>query len=186
MTTIAAKQDEDGIHFAWDSQVTTGNNALTQINKTYSFFDGRVVVGVSGYLRTCNLVQTMEFSKLYEEGQTNRSHDTFDADKWMTEVFAVEVFDRLEKAKCVTVTNGMYEGGGQYIVSVLGNVYRVGPDFAWSQAENGLYTIGSGYAFALGAMAVGASPATAVEVASRFNEGTNSCVSTLDVPNVWA
>lgn len=178
MTTIAAKQDKDGVHFAWDTQVSRGSYAVGEMDKVVCYQNGAIVIGSSGQARINNLLTTLKFDPLVETD--------FNPNDWMTNVFAPTVFEHFDQAKFAEVINGRYSGENSYIVAVRGTLYDVGANLSWNTSQEGLYAIGSGFGFAIGAMATGYSPAAAVEVASRFDVYTNSQIKTLDVPNGWA
>ena len=151
---------------------------MGQMDKVICFQNGAIVIGSSGHARINNLLTTLKFDPLVETD--------FDPNNWMTNVFAPTVFEHLDKAKFAEVINGKYSGDNSFIVAVRGTVYDVDSTLSWNTSDEGLYAIGSGYAYAIGAMATGYSPAEAVEVASRFDVYTNTQIRTLDVPDGWA
>src|SRR5690606_15754986 len=71
-----------------------------------------------------------------------------------------------------TNRDGASDYRGVLLVSVLGKVYEVSSDFSTHRRKTKTYGIGSGSAFALGALAAGVDPLTALKIAAKMDTGT--------------
>lgn len=174
MTTIAAKQYADKFTIAWDHQITTGNSVGGTVNKVLKFLDGQVVIGVGGSVRIFNLIQVMDMP----------TPTPGEPDLWMTKTFIPALAATLKEGDVLTVDKGTATGDMRLIVLVEGQGYIVASSLAWYRPADGLYAIGSGDDFAIGAMYAGVDPKRAVEIAALNDVYTGSLISSLDVPHV--
>lgn len=171
MTTIIAAQNEKGdIKFAWDSQITFGQRAESGAEKVFK--NGPVTFGVSGTLRTLNILKHM---KVPARG------NAVDPEKWIVKTLIPAIIKELKAVDAAYMENSQVESEAHIIVSVDNIVGTLDNNFAFSQDTTGVYGVGSGSAFALGAMGVGASPKQAVQVAGFFDLYTNQDVKTLKI-----
>ena len=79
-------------------------------------------------------------------------------------------------------TKPCFDGGFQCEVielSACGALTWWGAEMVGIKIENDHYAIGSGSQFALGAMAMGASPAKAIKIAARWDGATGSEIQTM-------
>lgn len=60
-------------------------------------------------------------------------------------------------------------------------IYLYGPDGTRYAIKDDFYAIGSGGPYAMGAMAMGATPAEAVAIAARFDPGTGGAIETFEL-----
>jgi ATP-dependent protease HslVU (ClpYQ) peptidase subunit len=117
------------------------------------FHNGSVVVGLAGAIVDS---QTFRYTDLPEL-------DTWDIDRWVTEKLAKRV---KKKTK--------YHGA--ILAEVGGRVYIIGQEGSWVRNTSGIYAIGSGADYAMGAMLSGASPGQAVLVAAQLDLGTGGTI----------
>ena len=61
----------------------------------------------------------------------------------------------------------------QFLIALCGEIFDIDQDLAVMRNENGLYGIGSGSPYALGALEVGAEPMEAMEAAARLTAFTS-------------
>jgi ATP-dependent protease HslVU (ClpYQ) peptidase subunit len=171
MTTIIAAQNEKGdIKFAWDSQVSYGHRHLDGIEKV--FRNGPVTFGVSGTVRTLDILKHM---KVPPRGKGKDTH------KWIVKTLVPAIIKELKSVDAGYMENGQIDSESSVIISVDDQVGVLSGDFAFIQDAIGVYGVGTGSAFALGAMSVGAGPKTAVQVAGVWDMYTNQDVKTLKI-----
>lgn len=171
MTTIIAAQNEKGdIKFAWDSQSTWGNRHFNGSEKVFK--NGPVTFGVSGAVRTSDILRHMTIPP------RGKSKDTR---KWIVTTLVPAIIKQLKSVDAGIMEDGQIDGNAHMIIAVDGQVGVLANDFCFVQDISGVYGIGSGSSFALGALATGASPKQAVQVAGFFDLYTNQDVKTLKI-----
>jgi ATP-dependent protease HslVU (ClpYQ) peptidase subunit len=175
MTTIAAVQGNGWAVVGWDSRMAVEGG------RVYSAGHGSSkIVKHNGYLLGAagdvRIINVLSYASNLPAPPTVRG---LRLDKFITAKFIPalrDVFDR----EGITTKN---ETDTDSVVMVLVNatVYEIGGDWAWVRDASGLYAIGSGGDFALGALAMldvsgvdiaKKSVTTALEVAARFDSGT--------------
>jgi ATP-dependent protease HslVU (ClpYQ) peptidase subunit len=163
MTTIIMKEENGGVSIAYDSQVTRSlskNN--TRLQKV--FRNGSLIIGMAGNLSVLNAVKFETFEEVGDNPE-----------KWAVTHFAPklrEVADRLHVCKSVCDDCVNY----QTLVVAGGKVFNVDCFLGVDCNIGGLYAIGSGSEFALGALAMGASVRSALGVAAQFDIGTGGAL----------
>lgn len=171
MTTIIAQQGPSGtIKFAWDSQTSWGNRHHAGSEKVFQ--NGPVTFGVSGTVRTSDILKHM---KVPARGNTKTAYE------YIVTKLVPAIIKELKAVDAGYMENNQINSESHVIVSVDGEVWYLGADFAFVQDSTGVYGVGSGSSFALGAMGVGASPKQAVQVAGFFDLYTNQDVRTLKI-----
>lgn len=170
MTTIIAAQNAKGdIKFAWDSQVSYGQRHLVGHEKVFQ--NGPVTFGVSGTVRTSDILRHM---KVPDRGKKPTR-------EWIVRSLVPAIIKELKSVSAGAFEDGQISSESSVIISVDGELGVLGHDFSFVQDSIGVYGVGSGSPFALGAMSVGASPKTAVQVAGVWDMYTNQDVKTLKI-----
>lgn len=171
MTTIIAAQDDKGtIKFAWDSQVTHGQRDQNGTEKVFS--NGPVTFGVAGTLRTLNILRHMTIPARGKGKST---------EKWIVRTLVPAIIKELKSVDAGYIEDSQVNSLSTLIVAVDNQIGYVGGDFSYHQDNTGVYGVGSGSPYALGAMGVGASPKQAVQIAGFFDLYTNQDVKTLKI-----
>lgn len=145
MTTIAAIQGSSWAVVGFDSQVSESDGRKYQLpnNAAKCFEVGPYIIGVAGDFRVVNILahslNPPEPPKAVGEK----------LDKFMTTRFVPALRRAFE--------NNFYnrdgkEEGALLIVVVNGTIYEVGPNFDCIRDDRGIYAVGSGGNFALGAL----------------------------------
>lgn len=143
MTTVAALQGPDWAVVGYDSRVTD-DERIYSLPKDSGKVNcvGEYILGVSGDMRAVNLIcYTMKPPPLPFFGRD--SLDRFFSSKFipaMRKCFVSAGYDNSEGCSA------------RALVAVRGVVFEVGPDYDWCREESGVYAIGSGASFALGAL----------------------------------
>lgn len=142
MTTVVAIETDDGVEWAWDSQTTQGHRAGVNTREKV-FRNGKLVFGHAGRVRDG---QVIEQAKLPQpKGIVRVEH-------WVVTELVPAIQHALEKAGRLETVNTQVEYDSEFLVAVRGEVYRIGPDFGATRSVSGYNAIGSGSAYALGAM----------------------------------
>lgn len=144
MTTIAAVQGSGWAVVGSDSQVTEDSKKFT-LKKEFSKLlrNGPYIIGVAGDLRAVNIL-THNFSPPTPlRGVGEDELDKFMATKFIPELKAC--FDK-------NFYKQDAEQGSSLVVLLRGVVYEVGSDYDFIRDAGGVYSIGTGSAFALGAL----------------------------------
>jgi ATP-dependent protease HslVU (ClpYQ) peptidase subunit len=144
MTTIAAVQGSSWVVIGADSQVS-------EDNKKYRLPDGfgklvrngEYLFGVAGDLRAVNIL-THDFRPPAPRKDADRKL----LDKFMTSRF----IPKLKSCFDMNFYGKDSEHGSMFVVAVRGVIYEVGSDYDCIRDERGLYSVGSGSQFALGAL----------------------------------
>ena len=176
MTTIAAIQGDGWSVIGWDSRMVAEDNG-----RVYSAGHGSSkVVKHNGYLLGAagdvRIINVLSYALNLPRPEQVRG---LRLDRFITAKFIPalrDVFDR------EGITTSQDTGTDSTVMVVVNaTVYEIGGDWSWVRDESGLYAIGSGGDFALGALAMcdvsgvdfaKKSVVTALEVASRFDAGT--------------
>lgn len=145
MTTIAAIQGENWAVVGADSQVTEDSKKYVLPDAFSKMFqNGPYLIAIAGDFRAVNIL-THNFRPPSPGKHTGES-----LDKFMVSVF-------VPKLK-VCFENNAYgkdnETASDLIVVVKGVIYEIGSDYDCIRDANGLYSIGSGSSYALGALHV--------------------------------
>lgn len=169
MTTIAARQTGDGIQFAWDQQTTLGGRKEHTTHPKV-FANGKIVFAVAGHVRYSNILAAMSMPKRQRKHQP----DTF---KWVSVVLTNAIRQATKDADFASFEDQRISNDSVALVAVDNQLFEIGSDYSVTQTENGLYSIGSGSSYALGALMAGASPGEAVEIARHYDIYTGGNVS---------
>ncbi len=164
MTTIIMHETEDEVLIAFDSKVSGGgatNSTSTQ--KVFVNTSADIILGVAGYLRAAQVLAYADLPAIDE-------HD-WDVDRYVT----MELLPAIHE---VVNTYGDEDDTdySRFLAVVRGRVYDITAG-SWTRNEDGLYGIGSGSTYAIGAYAAGADLAEAVEIAAEFDAATNDDVT---------
>ena len=188
MTTIIAVQGDGWCVVGWDSRIsnvddegrseihTLGDSAKKVVQ------NGPWLLGAAGDLRAINILAhgfappiprpTLAYSQL---------------DKFVATEFIPSLRETLEKAGYAPTQKefpGKAEFESEVVACINGRVYSIDGDYSWMSDASGLYSIGSGSSYALGALTatgIGRSVGSArnavmkaLSVASKFDPGTGA------------
>ncbi|MEP6477835.1 MAG: hypothetical protein ABJB03_00460 [Rhodoglobus sp.] len=162
MTTIIAVETPKKVTFGWDRQITLGWRKVAGEDKVFT--NNSIVFGCSGALLAANILRHAELP--------NPAHAGWDIDRWMTRELLPAINTALTGRAATTVNSGKVETSGSTLVAVHGRIYHISSDLSWMRASDGIYAIGSGSEYALGALATGSSIAKALTIAHRFDSYT--------------
>lgn len=140
MTTLIAIQQDDDVLFGWDSQATQGNEATEQVAPKVFANEG-IVFAVTGVARAADLLEVGEFPQ----------HGRGDIRRWIIGEWvpvARELFRG--EAALFNEDKGCIRQFG-FLMAVNGVVFEMDDLLNPSRSREGIYTMGSGAAYAKGA-----------------------------------
>lgn len=172
MTTIVAVENENGVTFASDSRV--GGRAINDGWVAKVFKNGDLTIGVAGYLRVSQLLKYADLPPVPKGGDPDK------LDRWVTRELA-PLWNAANQDFADSVNENRAVGNSEALVSVRGRIYELGAGGSWTRSDSGIYAIGSGMTYALGALEAGASPKKAIRIASKYDGGTNDDVLEIKV-----
>lgn len=143
MTTLAAIQGKSWAVIGYDARVAEALKKYTLPNNASKCFHvGDYIIGVAGDFRAVNIL-TFSFDPPSAEKMRGVALDRFMQTTFLPSLRA-----------CYEAENyAPKEGdGASLLVVVNGTVYEVGEDYSFLRDEKGLYAIGSGGSYALGAL----------------------------------
>lgn len=145
MTTIAAVQGENWSVVGYDSRVTEDNTRIYTLPKDSGKLvkNGSYLLGAAGDMRAVNLV-----NYVFKPPVVNPTSYGVRLDKFITTHFIPEL------KKCFEENSYSKDGEheSQLLVIVNGTIYEIGEDYSWAHDESGIYAVGSGAYYALGAI----------------------------------
>jgi len=188
MTTIIAVQGEGWCVIGWDSRISNTSDDGDSETHVLSDSQRKVVqngpwlIGAAGDLRAINIL-SHNFSPPVPRPTLHGSA----LDKFVSTDFVPALRDVMEKSGYAPIHKeypGKCEFESELIAAVNGRVYGVDGDYSWINEASGLYSVGSGSRYALGALTAtgwGRSQLSArnavlkaLSVASRFDPGTGA------------
>lgn len=152
MTTIIMVEDVKGITIGYDSQAT-GGDTIWELESHKVFSSNGIVYGVSGSALYDAEIQFMELPE----------YDGGDARKWIVKKFLPAL---RELKKEIDSEN---ESSLSLLMVIDNKVFEIGSDLSITRNKNGVYAVGSGADFALGALVSGASVEKALETAAQLD-----------------
>jgi ATP-dependent protease HslVU (ClpYQ) peptidase subunit len=179
MTTIVGVQYADKVVIATDNQVTDGEGRRFNHPDLKKVVEkGPYLIAGSGEVHPCDVAQV-----IWQPPRLT-AKDKADLYKFMV----VKVLPSLRT--CLT-ENGFdfseskgdsksVEQRFHFLIAVGGELFDIGDDFSICRSNDGWYAIGSGAGYALGALAMGATPQEAVEASCKFSVYSSGPVITLE------
>lgn len=170
MTTIIAIERPDGVIFGWDRQVTHGARRVLGGDKVFT--NAGIVFGHSGDVLDGNIIEYADLPK------PPKKLAGADADRWVTRELIPAIQSTLSGREATSKKESKVSSNGSFLVAVAERIYQVSSDLSWLRSSDGMYAIGSGSDFALGALHAGADIDRALEIATRLDVYTGpDCAS---------
>lgn len=179
MTTIVGVQYKDKCIIAADNQVTAdGGRRYNHPDMKKIAKRGAFLIAGSGEVQPCDVVQHMwNPPKVTLKDSEDIYH--FMITKAMTSL-----------RKCLT-DNGydFNEGKGDgkaeetrfnFIMAVGGELFDIADDLSVIRSGDGIYGVGSGSAYAIGALHAGAKPQQAIEIAAKLDVNTSGPIQIVE------
>lgn len=165
MTTIAAQQTAHGWIIAADGQTTSGERPFHSAYTPKIVTKGDYTFAVAGKGSACDTV--------VHEWTPPPSTPPFSGDAVVYQNMVKRVVPSLRLTFDLNGVTFADDESFQMIIAHRGLLAQIECDFTVLLCETGMYSIGSGAQYALGAMAAGAMPKQAVQIASRFDIWTS-------------
>lgn len=158
MTTIIGVQGDGFAVVCSDSRISSMGDGYSQIGtlregSSKVAQNGKYLIGAAGDVRAINILHHVFQPPAPPPNLTGKKLDQFFTAKFipaLRECFESQGYavpDRDDKEH-------MAEQGSSIIVVVSGTIYVVESDYSWSSEASGLYALGTGSSYALGAMQV--------------------------------
>lgn len=157
MTTVVMKEHEGGVWAAWDTQATLGARVMSLVQPKV-FVNGPFVFGVAGTLKGLMHIQAAKFDTIFQDESV---------ENYLLLYMIPEIRDILK-----SVDEEPNEGGSfelDIVVGINGKLYDISGLNEPLQQTTGVYALGSGSDYALGALEMGATPIEAVQVAVKYD-----------------
>ena len=170
MTTIIGIQRKDGFTLAADSIITAGDRiyehkAVPKITEV-----GDYVLAGAGVSRYCDII-------LY--GWQPPKYDNSNPYVFMVSKFVPE----MRKMHDETGYSLKDEDSFEFLVGLKNNLYYIGDDYSVLLTKTNMYGIGSGAAYALGALSAGADIQTAMKIATKYDINTGGRIQIVERGN---
>ena len=167
MTTIIGVQHEDGCVLLADSRTTDGSGRIYSHASVKKLSEcGPAIVGGSGEVMPCDITQHIWVAPPLT------AKDKKDPFHYMI----TKAMPSLRK--CLTQHGYNFdepspgENRFQFLIAVDGEIFDVDQDLAVSRVDDGIYAVGSGAPYAIGALHAGASIMEAMEIAAKVTAFT--------------
>ena len=167
MTTIIAIKDSQGFTFAADAQVTDTERPYMHRSMKKIVEVGDYVMAGAGNSRCCDVILFGWKPPAYD----GTEHYTFMVSKF------IPAMRRHHEDAGVTLKE---DEDFVFLVGFNGRVFHVAGNYAVLETNTGLYGIGTGAAYALGALAQGATIPEAMKVAKKFDINTGGKTQTVE------
>jgi ATP-dependent protease HslVU (ClpYQ) peptidase subunit len=168
MTTVIGVQQDDKAILIADNQITDGSRPLKHPNHRKITENGKILIARSGDVGICDIIQ---YVWIVPQPTTPDKKDYF---KFMVSKFVPSLRSCLKEHDYFSLKG---ENKDDYsftlLVAVGGFIFEVGDDFSVSMSEDGIYGVGSGSDYAIGAIKAGASLERAMEIAEELDVNTS-------------
>jgi ATP-dependent protease HslVU (ClpYQ) peptidase subunit len=171
MTTIIGVQNADGCVIASDSRVAEGGKVYTHPNMVKAVERGSYIIGGAGDYRALQVVLHGWQPPLLTAKAKQNLYE-FVINKVSTSLKATLVEAGIEFNKGSEDSDSKFEL--QLLIGINGTIFEIDSDFAVAMNDTGLYAIGSGGDYALGALHAGATVLDAMRIAAVNNNGTSA------------
>jgi ATP-dependent protease HslVU (ClpYQ) peptidase subunit len=160
MTTIIGVQGDGFSVICTDSRVSTMDEGgfASQImtlgkNSSKIASNGKYLLGAAGDVRAINIIHHVFQPPIPTPGLSDSKLDQFFTTKFIPSLrscFEVQGYASPERDDSTHIA----EQGSTIICSIHGSIYVVDGDYSWTSDVTGLYALGTGSSYALGAMSV--------------------------------
>jgi len=161
MTTILAVQGVDFAVIGYDSRISSvdSESASAQVstlseNNAKVMLNGKYLLGAAGDVRAINILHHVFVPPALPANTKDKK-----LDKFITNTFIPALRECFEKQGYAMPDNEekkhIAEQGSEILVAVMGKIYIIDCDYAWSSDASGVYALGSGAEYALGAYFAG-------------------------------
>lgn len=174
MTTVVAIQHQDGVTMIADSQINSAGQPYFHSDMVKVVQRNKYLIGVAGRVVALQAIQNSwnppALSASYK-GTLYNFVITKVIPSLKSFIDESKLFSDKEK-----------EDGDLFsiLLAINGQVFEIDQDYAVARRDSGVYAIGSGADYALGALMAGASPFTAMEIAQALDVNTHEPFITIE------
>ena len=167
MTTVIAIQHSDGVEMIADSQINSNGKPYFHSDMVKIVERNKYLIGVAGRVVALQAIQNSwnppALSSAYKGSTYN-----FVITKIVS---SLKMF--IDESKMFT--DKEKEDGDLFsiLIAIKGDVFEIDEDYSVARRSDGIYAIGSGADFALGALMAGATSIRAMEIASSLDVNTS-------------
>ena len=173
MTTVIAIQHSQGVEMIADSQINSGGQPYFHADMVKIVERGKYLIGIAGRVVALQAIQNS-----WNPPALTASHKSSLYNFIITKVVpSLKSF--IEDSKIFSDKEKEDDDLFSILIAIKGEVFEIDQDYSVARRSNGLYAIGSGSDYALGALNVGASALQAMEVAASLDVNTAAPFITL-------
>lgn len=173
MTTVVAIQTDDGVVMVADSQINSGGKPYFHDDMVKIVERGKYLIGIAGRVVALQAIENSwnppTLSTAFK-GSTYNFIITKIVPSLKAFIDESKMFSEKEK-----------EEGELFsiLLAIKGEVFEIDEDYSVARRSDGIYAIGSGADFALGALMAGSQPIDAIQIAASFDLNTHAPFITL-------
>ena len=171
MTTIVGVQNADGCVIASDSRVAEGGKVYTHPEMVKAVERGNYIIGGAGDYRALQVVLHGWQPPLVSAKAKQNLYE-FVINKVAPSLKSTLTEAGIEFNKSSDNDDDKFELS--LLIGINGTLFEIDSDFAVAMNDTGLYAIGSGGDYALGALHAGASVLDSMRIAAVNNNGTSA------------
>ena len=165
MTTIIAMQDDDGVRMMADTQITASGIPYFHADMQKVIQRGQYLLGITGHLVALQAIQSSWNPPTWKPKFKGTLYDFI-----LTNVIpSLKAFVGEQEL----ITGNFEEDVFSLLLAINGEVFEIDQDFSVSRREDGIYAIGTGSAYAMGALLAGAFMDEAMEIAATMDLNTH-------------
>jgi ATP-dependent protease HslVU (ClpYQ) peptidase subunit len=167
MTTVVAIQHDDGVEMIADSQINSSGQPYFHSDMVKIVERGKYLIGVAGRVVALQAIQN---------AWNPPSLGTYKGNLYNFVITKVipSLKSFIDDSKLFT--DKEKEDGDLFsiLIAINGNVFEIDQDYSVARRESGVYAIGSGADYALGALSTGVTGMEAMEVAASLDVNTSA------------
>jgi ATP-dependent protease HslVU (ClpYQ) peptidase subunit len=168
MTTVIAIQHNDGVEMIADSQINSSNKPYFHDDMVKIVERNKYLIGIAGRVVALQAIQ-------------NAWNPPTLPSNYKESIYHFVITRIVPSLKsfvddCKMFTEKEKEEGSLFsiLIAIKGEVFEIDEDYSVGRRSDGIYSIGSGSDFALGALKAGASIQRALEIAALFDVNTEA------------
>lgn len=179
MTTIVAVQYKDKCVIAADNQVTgDGGRRYNHPDMKKISQRGSFLIAGSGEVQPCDIVQHMwNPPKLTLKDSADVYHFMITKAMPSLRKFLVDNGYDFSEGK---ESGKAGEGRFNFLMAVAGEIFDIADDLSICRSADGIYGVGSGSDYAVGAIHAGAKPEKAVQIAAKLDVNTSGPIQVVE------
>ena len=167
MTTIIATQTDDGVLMVADSQINSSGKPYFHTDMVKIIERNRFLIGVAGRVIA---LQTIMHSWNPPPIASNYKGSVY---HYMVTKIVPSLKSFIDESKIFTEKEKEEGDLFSILIATKGQLFEIDEDYSVARREDGIYAIGSGSDFALGALLSGAQVGDAMRIAASLDVNTH-------------